>query len=139
MSQIAHEAENLMFSQYGAGAPWTWSVGNWPGPTGDRRGRPNVARAGQVLPITDAVVEAASPSAAGSNAALLVVATHSGPDGAGPLQAAQRHPDARPDRRRRGRPGDGALLGRHRRCTSRSSSRPGRCWPSPTSGAAPTT
>ena len=27
MSQIAREAENLMFSQFGSGAPWTWSVG----------------------------------------------------------------------------------------------------------------
>jgi pyruvate kinase len=37
-----------------------------------------VARAGQVLPVTDAVVEAASAVCRRLNAALLVVATHSG-------------------------------------------------------------
>ena len=37
-----------------------------------------MARAGQVLPVTDAVVEAASAVCRRLNAALLVVATHSG-------------------------------------------------------------
>ena len=79
MSQIAREAEKLMFSQYGAGAPWTWSVDNWPGANGHRtRGNPSVARVGQVLPVTDAVVEAASAVCRRLSAALLVVATHSG-------------------------------------------------------------
>jgi len=77
MSQIAHEAENLIFSHSHSGL----AVGpvaaetcrNCPaGPTGA------VARAGQVLPVTEAVVEAASQVAAKLRAALLVVATHSG-------------------------------------------------------------
>jgi pyruvate kinase len=81
MSQIAREAEQLMFSQFGSGAPWTWSVGNWPGANGTGRSSPDtfhVARAGQVLPITDAIVEAASAVCRRLSAALLVVATHSG-------------------------------------------------------------
>ncbi len=81
MSQIAREAEQLMFSQFGSGAPWTWSVGNWPGANGTGRSSPgtvHVARAGQVLPITDAIVEAASAVCRRLSAALLVVATHSG-------------------------------------------------------------
>jgi pyruvate kinase len=77
MSQIAHEAENLAFNRSQSG------YGDWPmgaetcrncpcGPTG------TVARAGQVLPITESVVEAASLVAAKLRAALLVVASHSG-------------------------------------------------------------
>ena len=31
MSRIASEAENLLFSELRTGAPWTWSVANWPG------------------------------------------------------------------------------------------------------------
>ncbi|MFO0887846.1 MAG: pyruvate kinase [Isosphaeraceae bacterium] len=79
MSQIAQEAETLMFSQFRAQAPWTWSIGNWPGANG--HGAPGgnaVARSSQVLPITDAVVEAASAVCRRLGAALLVVATHSG-------------------------------------------------------------
>ena len=79
MSQIAREAENLIFSECHAGAPWTWSVDNRPGANGhDHQATPRVARAGQVLPVTDAVVEAASAVCRRLNAALLVVATHSG-------------------------------------------------------------
>jgi pyruvate kinase len=79
MSEIVGEAETLMFSQLGTGAPWTWSIGNWPGVNGRKGHDPlHVARAGQVLPITDAVVEAASAVCRRLNAALLVVATHSG-------------------------------------------------------------
>ncbi|AMV35920.1 pyruvate kinase [Planctomyces sp. SH-PL62] len=77
MSQIAYEAENLVFSRSHSGR------GGWPmtaetcrdcpcGPSG------TVARAGQVLPITEAVVEAASQVAATLRARLMVVATHSG-------------------------------------------------------------
>ena len=66
MSQIASEAETLMFSEFHAGAPWTWSVGNWPGANGHgHQVTPRVARAGQVQPITESVVEAASRSPAG--------------------------------------------------------------------------
>ncbi len=31
MSRIASEAETLLFSEFRTGAPWTWSVANWPG------------------------------------------------------------------------------------------------------------
>jgi pyruvate kinase len=79
MSQIAREAEALMFSQFRSGAPWTWTVDNWPGADGHgNQGNAHVARAGQVLPVTDAVVEAASAVCRRLHAALLVVATHSG-------------------------------------------------------------
>ena len=57
--------------------PWR----NWPGAAGRlvRGGSAEpVARAGQVLPITESVVEAASLISRRLNAALLVVATHSG-------------------------------------------------------------
>ena len=36
MSQIAEEAEKLLFSEFRTGAPWTWSVANWPGAGGSR-------------------------------------------------------------------------------------------------------
>ena len=50
MSQIAHEAENLMFSEFRLNAPWTWSVDKWPGVNGNPASHgPLVARAGQVL------------------------------------------------------------------------------------------
>jgi pyruvate kinase len=79
MSQIVREAESLLCSQLGSGAPWTWSLGQWPGANDpERRCKPHVARAGQVLPVTDAVVEAASAVCRRLGAALLVVATHSG-------------------------------------------------------------
>ena len=42
MSQIAGEAENLMFSEFRAGAPWTWSVGNWPSRRAGETGRPSL-------------------------------------------------------------------------------------------------
>ena len=74
MSQIAHEAENLIFTRYEEGRGG-WSLerkGN-----GGAHGQP-VSRAGQVLPVTEAVVEAASKVAAKLRATLLVVATHSG-------------------------------------------------------------
>jgi pyruvate kinase len=79
MSEIAQAAETLVFSQYRDHAPWTWSLDNWPGANGHgRAGGPAVARAGQVLPVTEAVVEAASAVCRRLNAALLVVASHSG-------------------------------------------------------------
>ncbi len=81
MSQIAGEAETLMFSEYRAGAPWPWSVGNWPSATGGGNGSAEprgVARAGRVQPITESVVEAASLISRRLNAALLLVATSSG-------------------------------------------------------------
>jgi pyruvate kinase len=81
MSRIAAEAEALLFSEYRTGAPWTWSVGNWPGADGRRDGsadQSGVARAGRVQPITESVVEAASLISRRLNAALLVVATTSG-------------------------------------------------------------
>jgi pyruvate kinase len=79
MSQIAREAESLMFSGLGSCAPWSWSLGNWHGANREERGHnAHVARAGQVLPVTEAVVEAASAVCRRLNARLVVVATHSG-------------------------------------------------------------
>jgi pyruvate kinase len=77
MSQIAHEAENLMFTQFRSGASWTWSVANWPA-LSENEPRRAVSRAGRVLPITEAVVEAACHVSQRLRAALIVVATHSG-------------------------------------------------------------
>jgi pyruvate kinase len=81
MSQIAREAETLLFSEFRTGAPWTWSVANWPGAVGPGHGpaeNHGVARAGRVQPITESVVEAASLMSRRLGAALLVVGTSSG-------------------------------------------------------------
>jgi pyruvate kinase len=81
MSRIAGEAEKLLFSEFRTGAPWTWSVANWPGAEAARNGSTHnhgVARAGRVQPITESVVEAASLISRRLSAALLVVATSSG-------------------------------------------------------------
>ena len=81
MSRIAGEAEKLLFSEFRTGAPWTWSVANWPGAEAPRGGCTQdngVARAGRVQPITESVVEAASLISRRLSAALLVVATSSG-------------------------------------------------------------
>jgi pyruvate kinase len=81
MSQIASEAETLLFSELRTGAPWTWSVVNWPGAAGPGHGpaeNHSVARAGRVQPITESVVEAASLISRRLNASLLLVATSSG-------------------------------------------------------------
>jgi len=78
MSQIAGEAENLMFNQPKGVGPWTRSA-SWPVPSGDDdERRLLVARAGRVLPITEAVVAAASQVSQRLQAALIAVATHSG-------------------------------------------------------------
>lgn len=76
MSQIAAEAETLMFSEFRPGVSWTWSVANWPGAAAPENH--GVARAGRVQPITESVVEAASLISRRLNAALLLVATSSG-------------------------------------------------------------
>jgi pyruvate kinase len=79
MSQIVREAEKLMFAQFRAGVPWTWTIETSRGADNHAPQAPsNVARAARVLPITDAVVEAASAVCRRLPAALLVVATHSG-------------------------------------------------------------
>ena len=81
MSRIASEAETLLFSEFRAGAPWTWSMANWTAADGPRQAaleHAGVARAGRVQPITESVVEAASLISRRLNAALLVVATTSG-------------------------------------------------------------
>jgi pyruvate kinase len=81
MSRIAGEAENLLFSEFRTGAPWTWSITNWPGAEALRGGsgeNHGVARAGRVQPITESVVEAASLISRRLSAALLVVASSSG-------------------------------------------------------------
>jgi pyruvate kinase len=81
MSQIASEAETLLFSEFRSGAPWTWAVANWPGAEAPRHGlaeNHGVARAGRVQPITESVVEAASLISRRLGATLLLVATTSG-------------------------------------------------------------
>jgi pyruvate kinase len=81
MSQIAEEAETLLFAKFRTGAPWTWSVANWAGADGQQDGASEshaVARAGRVQPITESVVEAASLISRRLSAALLLVATSSG-------------------------------------------------------------
>jgi pyruvate kinase len=78
MSQIALEAENLIFDRFGDGfSDWLLTSATCRhcpcGPTTSP-----VSRASQVLPITEAVVESASQVAAKLRAALMIVATHSG-------------------------------------------------------------
>ncbi len=72
MSQIAQEAETLMFSRSQEANSYCSALSNEPGAPGA------VARAGHVLPITEAIVEAASLAAHRLRAPLLAVATHSG-------------------------------------------------------------
>jgi pyruvate kinase len=81
MSEVAAEAEAFLFAH---GGP----IGAGPGPAGTAvvpvgrwyaaDGPSQVARAGQVRPITESVVEAASLISRRLNVALLAVATHSG-------------------------------------------------------------
>ncbi len=81
MSEVAAEAEAYLFAGSGPMA-----IGSGPAETGaDAAGRWykdteswQVARAGQVRPITESVVEAASLISRRLNVALLAVATHSG-------------------------------------------------------------
>ncbi len=77
MSRIVGEAECDLFSRIRAGVACNWQSSNGFG--GDVSG-PNraIARAGVVKPITESVVEAASHISRRLNAALLIVATHSG-------------------------------------------------------------
>ena len=81
MSQIAAEAESLLFAEGGTGSPHSSLA---PSPTGaasrwyGSNGNASVSRAGRVRPITESVVEAASMISRRLNVALLVVATHSG-------------------------------------------------------------
>jgi pyruvate kinase len=77
MSRIVGEAESALFSKLRAGAPGNCSISTWPGAVVPRA-NPAIARAGRVKPITESVVEAASHISRRLNAALLVVATHSG-------------------------------------------------------------
>ncbi|WP_337175432.1 pyruvate kinase [Paludisphaera sp.] len=77
MSQIAHEAEHLVFNRFGDGfSDWLLSSSTCRhcpcGPSG------TVSRASQVRPITEAVVESASQVASKLRATQMIVATHSG-------------------------------------------------------------
>ncbi len=81
MSRIAGEAEALMFADYRAGEPSSWGDSNRPGNDSRSRGggqNHSIGRAGQIQPITESVVEAASHISRRLNASLLAVATHSG-------------------------------------------------------------
>ncbi len=81
MSRIAAEAESVLLARAGSGASsdepdlqGSGVVGRWFAQTGPAP----VARAGQVRPITESVVEAASLISRRLKAALLIVATDSG-------------------------------------------------------------
>jgi len=77
MSRILAEAESVLFSNLRAGAPWNGAISSCSG--ADVHGTQNlIAPAGRVKPITESVVEAASQISRRLNAALLIVATHSG-------------------------------------------------------------
>ena len=126
MSQIAAEAETLLFAQYGSGAAWTWSVGNWPGPTGTARAgaraSPGPARSGR-SPSAWSRPPACLPPA-GRRA--LVVATHSGRTALALSKQRNAAPtlaladDARP-------PAPWPCSGASPRCTCPTWPRPGRC------------
>ncbi|QEH36133.1 Pyruvate kinase [Aquisphaera giovannonii] len=75
MSRICREAETLIFSRNSGGVPFTCCAVREAGKAG---GKDAVARVSQVLPVTDAIVDAASTVTRKLKAALLVVATHSG-------------------------------------------------------------
>src|SRR5204862_3272796 len=73
------EAETFVFAQLRPESICDWSVSDPPVVEGRRSGPgPGVARAGQVRPVTESVVEAASLISRRLNAALLAVVTHSG-------------------------------------------------------------
>jgi pyruvate kinase len=81
MSQIAAEAESVLFARARSGMSGEQPVyespgvvGRWFAPTSPAP----IARAGQVRPITESVVEAASLISRRLNAALLIAATYSG-------------------------------------------------------------
>jgi pyruvate kinase len=81
MSQVATEAEAFLFAQGGSLHSESGLPGSAIAPLGRwyaAREPLQVARAGQVRPITECVVEAASLISRRLNVALLVVATHSG-------------------------------------------------------------
>jgi pyruvate kinase len=80
MSRIVHEAETLMFSRSREAASSTWPILSFALDDRLRGGGASgvVARAGRVQPITESVVEAASHISRRLDAALLIVATHSG-------------------------------------------------------------
>jgi pyruvate kinase len=83
MSRIVAEAESFVFAQHRGDLPGDGSVcggpgGERPGPEPGPGGRRVVAPAGQIRPITESGVAAASLIARRLNAALLAVITHSG-------------------------------------------------------------
>ncbi len=81
MSQIAAEAESMLFAEGGTGSPHSSLAPSPPVAAGrwyNSNGNASISRAGRVLPITESVVEAASMISRRLNVALLVVATHSG-------------------------------------------------------------
>ena len=115
MSRIVHEAESLIFSGSQTGPPWAWSGAysasndphRWLGDTS------TVARAGRVQPITESVVEAASHISRRLNAALLIVATHSGRTALALSKQRNPAPHARSRPRRSDGSRPGALVGCH--------------------------
>jgi pyruvate kinase len=78
MSRIAGEAETLLFADTHGGEAWHEHLKPGGALGRDRPSKTKIGRAGQVQPITESVVEAASQISRRLNAALLIVATHSG-------------------------------------------------------------
>ncbi len=81
MSQIAAEAESLLFAQSGSGSltgALTTHAAGVAGRWFATDGTSSVARAGQLRPITESVVEAASLISRRLSAALLIVASNTG-------------------------------------------------------------
>ncbi len=116
MSEVAAEAEAYLFSQ---GGPISGSTGRRPR-RASRMGRwyvadepSQIARAGQVRPITESVVEAASLISRRLNVALLAVATHSGRTALALSKQRNPAPTLAPGARRTHRPRHGPVLGRH--------------------------
>jgi pyruvate kinase len=79
MSQIVREAEAVMFAGSHPFCTQARLGEGWPDSARDtHQEHTPVARAGQVLPVTEAIVEAAAAVCRRLSAVLLVVATHSG-------------------------------------------------------------
>jgi len=78
MSRIVREAESLVAARGTSHSPWGFNSGFVRNGNCEEASARSVARSSQLLPITGAVVEAASAVCHRLGAALLVVASHSG-------------------------------------------------------------
>ena len=141
MSRIVQRGREPHCSPSCAGRQLAWT---WPAPALARIGRPpatgsprarGVARAGRVQPITESVVEAASLISRRLNAALLVVATHSGRTALALSKHRNPHADPGPGQRPRDGPRHGPVLGSHTLAVARYPRPRRRSAPSSSNGA----